>query len=80
MASEMKHIENLRNVLVSAVSLNVSIEFKHMDSSTAEEIDQLKREMLESASKLDFEKATVLRDQIKQLEALLLIYKIYNTL
>jgi hypothetical protein len=40
MASEMKHIENLRNVLVSAVSLNVSIEFKHMDSSTAEEIDQ----------------------------------------
>jgi hypothetical protein len=40
MASEMKHIENLKNVLVSAVSLNVSIEFKQMDSSTAEEIDQ----------------------------------------
>jgi DNA polymerase III subunit gamma/tau len=40
MASEMKHIENLKNVLVSAVSLNVSIEFKHMESNIAEEIDQ----------------------------------------
>ena len=40
MASEMKHIENLRNVLVSAVSLNVSIEFKHMESNVAEEVDQ----------------------------------------
>jgi hypothetical protein len=40
MASEMKHIENLKNVLVSAVSLNVSIEFKHMESTNTEEIDQ----------------------------------------
>jgi hypothetical protein len=40
MASEMKHIENLKNVLVSAVSLNVSIEFKHMESNGAEEVDQ----------------------------------------
>jgi DNA polymerase III subunit gamma/tau len=40
MASEMKHIENLKNVLVSAVSLNVSIEFRHMESNIAEEVDQ----------------------------------------
>jgi hypothetical protein len=40
MASEMKHIENLRNVLVSSVSLNVSIEFKHMESNITEEVDQ----------------------------------------
>jgi hypothetical protein len=40
MASEMKHIENLKNVLVSAVSLNVSIEFKHMESNITEEVDQ----------------------------------------
>jgi DNA polymerase-3 subunit gamma/tau len=40
MASEMKHVENLKNVLVSSVSLNVSIEFKHMESAGAEEVDQ----------------------------------------
>jgi hypothetical protein len=40
MASEMKHIENLKNVLVSSVSLNVSIEFKHMESTSTEEVDQ----------------------------------------
>jgi hypothetical protein len=40
MASEMKHIENLKNVLVSAVSLNVSIEFKHMEANNVEEIDE----------------------------------------
>jgi DNA polymerase-3 subunit gamma/tau len=40
MASEMKHIENLKNVLVSAVSLNVSIEFKHIESNMTEEVDQ----------------------------------------
>jgi hypothetical protein len=40
MASEMKHIENLKSVLVSAVSLNVSIEFKHMESNNVEEIDE----------------------------------------
>jgi DNA polymerase III subunit gamma/tau len=40
MASEIKHIENLRNVLVSAVSLNVSIEFKHMESNNVEEVDE----------------------------------------
>jgi hypothetical protein len=40
MASEMKHIENLKNVLVYAVSLNVSIEFKHMESNITEEVDQ----------------------------------------
>jgi hypothetical protein len=40
MASEMKHIENLKNVLVSAVSLNVSIEFKHMESNNVQEIDE----------------------------------------
>lgn len=37
---------------------------------TIEQIDQLKREMLESASNLDFEKATILRDKIKRLEAI----------
>jgi hypothetical protein len=40
MASEIKHIENLKSVLVSAVSLNVSIEFKHMESTNAEEVDK----------------------------------------
>jgi hypothetical protein len=40
MASEMKHIENLKSVLVSAVSLNVSIEFKHMELNNVEEFDE----------------------------------------
>jgi hypothetical protein len=40
MASELKHIENLKNVLVSAVSLNVSIEFKYMELNNVEEIDE----------------------------------------
>jgi DNA polymerase III gamma/tau subunit len=40
MASEMKHVENLKNVLVSSVSLNVSIEFKQIESTGTEEVDQ----------------------------------------
>jgi hypothetical protein len=40
MASEMKHVENLKNVLVSSASLNVSIELKHIESTNTEEVDQ----------------------------------------
>ena len=40
---------------------------------TKNEISQLKKEMLDSAMNLDFEKASELRDQIKKLENLLLI-------
>ena len=40
---------------------------------TKNEISQLKKEMLDSALKLDFEKAAELRDEIKKLENLLLI-------
>jgi hypothetical protein len=36
----MKHIEKLRNELVSAVSLKVYIEIKHMESNITEEVDQ----------------------------------------
>ena len=63
----------LGSALENLYSKKTNQENTHAKKPTAEEIDQLKREMLESASKLDFEKATVLRDQIKQLEALLLI-------
>lgn len=40
---------------------------------TKNEISQLKKEMLDSAIKLDFEKASELRDEIKKLENLMLI-------
>jgi excinuclease ABC subunit B len=63
----------LGSALENLYSKKTNQENTRAKKPTAEEIDQLKREMLESASKLDFEKATVLRDQIKQLEALLLI-------
>lgn len=63
----------LGSALENLYSKKTNQENTHAKKPTTEEIDQLKREMLESASKLDFEKATVLRDQIKQLEALLLI-------
>jgi excinuclease ABC subunit B len=38
-----------------------------------EDIDKLKREMLEAASELDFEKAATLRDQIKSYEKIMLL-------
>jgi excinuclease ABC subunit B len=40
---------------------------------TAREIENLKKEMLEAAANLDFEKAAKLRDQVKKAESLLLI-------
>lgn len=38
-----------------------------------EDIDQMKREMLEAATELDFEKAATLRDQIKSYEKIMLL-------
>lgn len=38
-----------------------------------EDIDQMKREMLEAATQLDFEKAATLRDQIKSYEKIMLL-------
>jgi excinuclease ABC subunit B len=38
-----------------------------------EDIDKLKREMLEAATELDFEKAATLRDQIKSYEKIMLL-------
>ena len=38
-----------------------------------EDIEKMKREMLECATNLDFERAAILRDQIKKFEKLLLI-------
>jgi excinuclease ABC subunit B len=40
---------------------------------TARDIENMKKEMLEAASNLDFEKASNLRDEIKRLESLLLM-------
>lgn len=40
---------------------------------TAEDIKQMKKEMLEAATELDFERAAILRDQVKKFEKMLLI-------
>lgn len=45
---------------------------KRTKPPTAKELDLLKKEMLEAATNLDFEKAAKMRDEIKTLEALLL--------
>ena len=47
---------------------------KHLGTKkpTKGDIDNLKKEMLKSATNLEFEKASKLRDEVRRLEALLL--------